>query len=92
MMLNSFCKWEIRLVDIKDAFLMAEQPADEKNAISYKGMMYGLVKCLSGQRTAARCWYDLFKDTVVKYGGKTNPLQPTLFKLDDLMISVHVDD
>ena len=92
MLLNVFSSWEIRLVDIEDAFLMAKQPEDEKNAVSYRGKLYGLLKCLPGQRTAARCWYELFKETVMKYGGKTNALQPTLFKLKDLMISVHVDD
>ena len=92
MMLNVCVNWVITLVDVKDAFLMAEQPEEEKNAIKYKDKLYGLIKCLPGQRTAAKCWYDLFKGVVMKYGGKMNPLQPTLFKLDGLLISVHVDD
>ena len=92
MMLNVHVTRLITMVDVKDAFMMAEQPSDEKNAIRFKDKLFGLIRCLPGQRTAAKCWYDVFKGVVTRYGGTTNPLQPTLFKLKDLFISVHVDD
>ena len=53
---------------------MAEQPEEEKNAKRYKDKLYGLIKRLPGQRTAAKCWCDLFQGVVVKYGGKMNHL------------------
>ena len=84
--------WEVRVMDIKDAFLMAWQPEEEANGIIYKDVKYRLVRCLPGQRTAARQWYLLFRQVTESYGGQADSMQPTLFKMDDLLASVHVDD
>ena len=47
-------------MDIKDAFLMAWQPEDEASGIIYKDKKYRLIRCLPGQRAAARQWFLLF--------------------------------
>ena len=40
----------------------------------------------------AKQWFELFNATVRALGGVADVMQPTLFKLKDLVISVHVDD
>ena len=84
--------WEIRVMDIKDAFLMAWQPEDEASGIIYKDKKYRLIRCLPGQRTAARQWYMLFRGVTEAHGGVADAMQPTLFRMNDLLASVHVDD
>ena len=92
IVLNVFEDWEMRVMDVKDAFLMSPQPAGEKNAVLYKNKYYALTRSLPGQRTAAKSWYDMFRETVMKFGGTVDEMQPTLFKMKDVMLSVHVDD
>ena len=79
-------------MDVKDAFLMAKQPDSERNAIEYRGMKYRLDRCLPGQRTATKSWYDLLKEETLSLGGQADVMQPTLFKLEELLVSVHADD
>ena len=71
---------------------MSKQPTGGKNAIKYRDKYYRLDRCLPGQQTAAKLWFELFNATVRALGGVADVMQPTLFKLKDLLISVHVDD
>ena len=43
-------------------------------------------------RTAAKSWYDLLKEETLSLGGQADVMQPTLFKLEELLVSVHIDD
>ena len=92
ILLNVHPDWQIRVMDVKDAFLMAFQPEGERNAIEYRGRFFRLDRCLPGQRTAAKQWYELLKGVTLSLGGQADAAQPTLFRLKDLLISVHVDD
>ena len=56
------------VLDIEDAFLRVDQPADEKASIRYGMKRYKLKNCLPGLRTAARHWFELFKSTAEEYG------------------------
>ena len=49
------------IADVKGAFLMSKQPTGEK--------YYRLDRCLAGQRTAAKQWFELFNATVKAMGG-----------------------
>ena len=40
-------------LDVKDAFLMANQPEEERAFVEVEGKIYRLVRCLPGQRSAA---------------------------------------
>ena len=93
LMMTVYVNFVAMVLDIKDAFLMVDQPADEKASIRYGMKRYKLKKCLPGQRTAARHWFDLFKDTAIEFGMESNPLQPTLLmKFEKIYLTVHVDD
>ena len=80
------------IADVKDAFLMSQQLAGEKNSIRCRDKFYKLERRLPGQRTAAKQLFDLFHSTVKALGGESDSMQPTLFRLQNLLISVHVDD
>ena len=77
----------VQVIDVKDAFLMAPQPEDERASVTYRGKRYKLVRCLPGQRTAANIH---FRDAAREFD---DVMQPTLLKLDrELYISLRVDD
>ena len=52
-LLNVRSEFVVVTLDIKDAFLMAAQPATEKAYIQIEERLYKLLRCLPGQRTAA---------------------------------------
>ena len=60
--------WQLTIADVKDAFLMSQQPAGEKNTIRYRDKFSKLERCLPGQRTAAKQRFDLFHSTVKGLG------------------------
>ena len=57
---NVFTIFKAMALDIKDAFLMAPQPADEVAFVRVDGRIFRLLRCLPGQRTAASQWFQLF--------------------------------
>ena len=79
--------------DIKDAFLMAAQPEDEKAYVEVDGKAYKLIRCLPGQRTAASQWFQLFTGAAKESGVEQYIMQPTLLMIHKVIyITVHVDD
>ena len=90
----------VRTVDIKDAFLMVDQPTDEKAMVTRDGKKYKLGKVLPGQRTAASKWFHEFKEKAAKYGMESDSMQPTLMRMKKksheeghrLYATIHVDD
>ena len=86
LLLNVFKEFTAMTLDIKDAFLMAEQPKEERAFVELDGKIYRLIRCLPGQRAAASQWFNLF-------GLSQNIMQPTLLmKHREIYITVHVDD
>ena len=80
-------------IDIKDAFLMAAQPEDEKAYVEVDGKVYRLIRCLPGQRTAASQWFQLFTGAAKEFGMEQDIMQPTLLMIHKVIyITVHVDD
>ena len=81
-------------LDVKDAFLMAEQPAAEKAFVELDGQIYKHIKCLPGQCAAASQCFQLVAGTATQYGLEQDPMQPTLLtmKKKEIYITVHVDD
>ena len=57
----------MHVADIKDAFLLVNQPEDEKAAVTRRGVAYKLSKVLSGQRTAASQWFFSFKKKAISH-------------------------
>ena len=53
MMLNIHKEFSAMTLDVKDAFLMANQPEEERAFVEVEGKIYRLVRCLPGQRSAA---------------------------------------
>ena len=93
LMLNVFKEFTAMTLDIKDAFLMAEQPKEERAFVELDGKIYRLIRCLPGQRTAASQWFNLCADTAKACGLSQNIMQPTLLmKHREIYITVHVDD
>ena len=93
LMLNVFKHFRAMTLDIKDPFLMADQPAEERAFVELDGTIYKLIKCLPGQRTAASQWFQLFVGAAKKFGLEQDPMQPTLLMMKkEMYITVHVDD
>ena len=93
LLLNVCRDFVAMTLDIKDAFLMADQPKEEKAYVDVDNVIYKLVKCLPGQRTAASQWFQLFAKAARDFGLEQDVMQPTLFmKTKDIYITVHVDD
>ena len=93
-LLQNICReFTAMTLDIKDAFLMADQPKEEKAYVDVDGAIYRLVKCLPGQRTAASQRFQLFAKTAKEFGLDQDVMQPTLFmKTKEIYATVHVDD
>ena len=80
-------------LDIKDAFLMAAQPEEEKACVEVDDKVYRLIRCLPGQRTAASQWFQLFTGAAKEFGMEQDIMQPTLLMIHKVIyITVHVDD
>ena len=60
LIVNVFTNFKAMTLDIKDAFLMAPQPADEVAFVKVDGRIFRLLRCLPGQRTAASQWFQLY--------------------------------
>ena len=54
MILSLRPDWEIRVMDIKDAFFMAWQPEDEASGIIYKDKRYRLIRCLTRTKDGSK--------------------------------------
>ena len=93
LMLNVFKHFMAMTLDIKDAFLMAAQPEDEKAYVEVDGKVYRLIRRLPGQRTAASQWFQLFTGAAKEFGMEQDIMQPTLLMIHKVIyITVHVDD
>ena len=92
-MLNVHKEFSAMTLDVKDAFLMANQPEEERAFVEVEGKVYRLVRCLHGQRSAASQWFQLFASTAKEHGMAQDLMQPTLLmKAKEIYITVHVDD
>ena len=92
-LLNVRSDFVVVTLDIKDAFLMAAQPATERAYIQTDEHIYKLLRCLPGQRTAASQWFGLFAAACKEFGMQQDLMQPTLMVMENLMyLTVHVDD
>ena len=92
-LLNVRSEFVVVTLDIKDAFLMAAQPANERAYIQIEERIYQLLRCLPGQRTAASQWFGLFASACREFGMEQDLMQPTLMMMDSLLyLTVHVDD
>ena len=92
-LLNVRSEFVVVTLDIKDAFLMATQPATERAYVQIEERIYQLMRCLPGQRTAASQWFGLFASACRDFGMQQDLMQPTLMLLDNLLyLTVHVDD
>ena len=93
LMLNVFKHFTAMTLDIKDAFLMAAQPEEEKAYVEVDDKVYRLIRCLPGQRTAASQWFQLFTGAAKEFGMEQDVMQPTLLMIHKVIyITVHVDD
>ena len=93
VMLNVYKEFSAMTPDVKDAFLMANQPEEERAFVEVEGKIYRLVRCLPGQRSAASQWLQLFASTAKGHGMIQDLMQPTLLmKAKEIYITVHVDD
>ena len=80
-------------LDIKDAFLMADQPCEERAYVKIEEKVFRLLRCLPGQRTAASQWFQLFSGACKKFKLEQDVMQPTLFmRTGSMYLMVHVDD
>ena len=93
LVVNIFTNFKAMTLDIKDAFLMAPQPADEVAFVRVDGRIFRLLRCLPGQRTAASQWFQLFARACTDFGMSQDAMQPTLMMMPgQLYLTVHVDD
>ena len=91
MMLNVHKEFSAMTLDVKDAFLMANQPEEERAFVEVEGKIYRLVRCLPGQRSAASQWFQLFASTAKEHGMTQDLMQPTLLmKAKEIYITVYV--
>ena len=91
-LLNVRSEFVVVTLDIKDAFLMAAQPATVKAYIQIEDRIYKLLRCLPGQRTAAS-QFGLFASARRDFGMQQDLMQPTLMLMNNLLyLTVHVDD
>eukprot|EP00435_Cladocopium_sp_Y103_P032112 s1247_g8.t1 len=82
---------QIGSLDIKDAFLMADQ--EQPVQIATKVGRFKVLKNLPGQRLAARAWYDFLASFLVKKGIEFSKENPCLGKRGGgLFLLLHVDD
>ena len=78
-------------VDVKDAFLMVEQPSPMM--VTLLGRTYWVKRNLPGQRLGAKSWYwQLRQFLIEKLDMMFCVEQPCIAKNDSCCIVVHVDD
>ena len=78
-------------LDVKDAFLMANQ--EEPVQITTKAGKFKVMKNLPGQRLAAKAWYEFLAAFLEKRGVEFSKENPCLGKRNgSLFILLHVDD
>ena len=76
-MLNLRREFVVVTLDIKDAFLMAQQPLTENAYVQVDDRIFKLRRCLPGQRTAASQWFQLFASTCREHGLEQDPMLPS---------------
>ena len=82
---------QIGSLDIKDAFLMADQ--EEPLQVTTKVGKFKVKKNLPGQRKAARSWYEFIANYLEKKGMTFCPENPCLGRRGGgLFLLLHVDD
>ena len=92
-LLNVCANFTAVTLDIKDAFLMANQPFEERAYIKIDEKVFRLLRCLPGQRTAASQWFQMFSRACKEFKLEQDMMQPTLFmKQNTMYLTVHVDD
>ena len=89
-------------LDVKDAFLLMDQPEDEKALVVTANGTYRLKRNLSGQRNAAAQWFKGFCKVATEFGLVQDTMQPTMMKKPEapkgsetggkLYLTIHVDD
>ena len=67
VLLNVCAGFVAMTLDIKDAFLMADQPVEEKAFIKIDDKVFRLLRCLPGQRTAASQWFQMFSQACKEF-------------------------
>ena len=67
VLLNVCAEFAAMTLDIKDAFLMADQPSEEKAFIKIDDKVFRLLRCLPGQRTAASQWFQMFSQACKEF-------------------------
>ena len=93
VLLNVCAGFVAMTLDIKDAFLMADQPVEEKAFIKIDEKVFRLLRCLPGQRTAASQWFQNFSQACKEFKLEQDVMQPTLFlRQGNMYLTVHVDD
>ena len=93
VLLNVCAGFMAMTLDIKDAFLMADQPVEEKAFIKIDEKVFRLLRCLPGQRTAASQWFQNFSQACKEFKLEQDVMQPTLFlRQGNMYLTVHVDD
>ena len=86
------------VLDVKDAFLLTDQPEDEKAIVMTPHDKYRLRRNLPGQRNAAAQWPHGFCRAAKEYGLVMDKMQPTFMKKETnivgkrLLLTIHVDD
>ena len=81
--LNVYVGFSVMTLDVKDAFLMSPQPAEERAYVRVNGRIFKLLRCLPGQRTAASQWFQHFAGACIEFGMKQDPMQPTLLYIPE---------
>ena len=89
-------------LDVKDAFLLMDQPEDEKALAVTANGTYRLKRNLPGQRNAAAQWFKGFCKVATEFGLVQDTMQPTMMKKPEapegsdtggkLYLTIHVDD
>ena len=89
-------------LDVKDAFLLMDQPEDEKALVVTANGTYRLKRNLPGQRNAAAQWFKGFCKVATEFGLVQDTMQPTMMKKPEapegsdtggkLYLTIHVDD
>ena len=74
---------------IKDAFLMAPQPADEVAFVRVDGRIFRLLRCLP-----LLPWFQLFARACMDFGMNQDSMQPTLMMMPGQLsyLTVRIDD
>ena len=78
-------------VDVKDAFLMVDQPTPLR--VQLPAGNHIVLKNLPGQRLGAKCWYWHFRNYLTStFNMEWCPEQPCLCRNSECALMIHVDD